>query len=181
MTDADHAPELDPRRLRQALGRFATGITVITTRTTDGHLEGLTANSFASVSLDPPLVLWSLDLATPSLEGFRKAEHFAVSILGAHQRAVAHQFATTARDKFEAVAWTSGHGGCPVLDDRLATFECRTERQIEAGDHVIFLGRVLRFDQRTGEPLVFSGGHYTTIRHLPGEADDHASGDLGLE
>ncbi len=182
MTPEDQAtPSFDERLLRNALGRFATGIAVISTRTQAGMLEGLTANSFASVSLAPPLVLWSLDVSTPSLEGFRQAGYFAVSVLGAHQRGTAHHFAESSRTKFDGIAWNEGHGGCPVLNDCLASFECRTEREIEAGDHFIFLGRVLRFHEREGEPLVFSGGHYTTIRHLPDEKSDHAEKDLGYD
>ncbi|MEO1017973.1 MAG: flavin reductase family protein [Pseudomonadota bacterium] len=182
MTRSNNAmPAFDQRLLRNALGRFATGITVITTRTLDGRLEGLTANSFASVSLEPPLVLWSLDRATSSLPDFQTSGFFAVSVLGQHQRAVAHNFAESTADKFATIAWSAGHGGCPLLDDRLASFECSTERQIEAGDHIIFLGRVLNFDERVGEPLVFSGGHYTAIRHLPDETEDRAEEDLGFD
>lgn len=175
----DHDPILDQRALRDALGCFATGVTIITTRTPEGRLEGLTANSFASVSLTPPLVLWSLDLSAASLEGFKTATHFAVSVLARHQRAIAHHFATTSADKFDGINWTAGLGGSPVLGDHLASFECRTERQIEGGDHIIFLGRVLRFSQRSGSPLVFSGGHYQTTQALPDMDNDHAAEDFG--
>ena len=111
---------VDQRHLRQALGRFATGVTVITTRTVDGKLEGLTANSFSAVSLDPPLVLWSLRQNAPSLKNFQNAGYFAVNVLAADQSHLSRHFATPAEDKFAATAHGSGLGGCPVLHDVLA-------------------------------------------------------------
>lgn len=155
----------DPRLLRQALGRFATGVTVITTRTDDGKYEGLTANSFSAVSLDPPLVLWSLRLAAPSLESFRQAGHFVVNVLSTAQSHASRHFATPRHDKFEDVEFSTGIGGCPMLDESLAIFECRTESMIEGGDHIIFIGRVARAHYRDGEPLIFAAGRYGT--HAP--------------
>ena len=152
----------DPRLLRQALGRFATGVTVITTRTDDGKYEGLTANSFSAVSLDPPLVLWSLRLAAPSLESFRLSGHFVVNVLSTAQSHTSRHFATPRHDKFEEVEFSKGIGGCPMLDESLAIFECRTESMIEGGDHIIFIGRVHRATYRDGEPLIFSAGQYCT-------------------
>ena len=108
---------IDGRELRNALGRFATGITVITTATNDGKKEALTANSFSALSLDPPLVLWSLVNEAPSREGFLAAGRFVINVLGSHQRNVSNQFATTSDDKFEHIDWHPGLGGCPVLDD----------------------------------------------------------------
>ena len=160
----------DPRQLRQALGRFATGVTVITTRAPDGKYEGLTANSFSAVSLDPPLVLWSLRLAAPSLASFRASGHFVVHVLSRAQSTISRHFATPRHDKFEDVAFAEGLGGCPVLGDSLAIFECRTESALEGGDHVIFLGRVMRAHHHDGEPLVFAGGRYGTHVPLPAEA-----------
>jgi flavin reductase (DIM6/NTAB) family NADH-FMN oxidoreductase RutF len=153
---------VDQRHLRQALGRFATGVTVITTRTVDGKLEGLTANSFSAVSLDPPLVLWSLRQNAPSLKNFQNAGYFAVSVLAADQSHLSRHFATPAEDKFAAMAHGSGLGGCPVLHDVLASFECSTEHTVVGGDHIIFIGRVHRATYRDGEPLIFSGGRYCT-------------------
>ena len=155
----------DPRLLRQALGRFATGVTVITTRTLDGKYEGLTANSFSAVSLDPPLVLWSLRLASPSLPGFKESGHFVVNVLSTAQNEVSRHFATPRHDKFEDVDFSAGIAGCPMLDDSLAIFECRTETAIEGGDHMIFIGRVIQAHYREGEPLIFAAGKYGT--HAP--------------
>src|SRR5215212_2105424 len=118
---------VDQRHLRQALGRFATGVTVITTRTLDGKLEGLTANSFAAVSLDPPLVLWSLKRHAPSLPNFLASGYFAVNVLARAQEELAHHFATPRRDKFAGVPQVPGLGGAPLLRDTLAAFECSTE------------------------------------------------------
>jgi flavin reductase (DIM6/NTAB) family NADH-FMN oxidoreductase RutF len=151
---------VDPRRLRHALGRFATGVTVVTTRHPDGKLEGLTANSFSSVSLDPPLVLWSLQRGAPSLASFAAAGRFAVNVLGAHQCDLSRHFSVPSADKFATVAHEPGLGGCPVLRDSLAAFECRLHDTIAGGDHLIFIGRVERARHRDGEPLIFSAGRY---------------------
>ena len=156
---------LDQRHLRNALGRFATGVTVVTTRAVDGRLEGLTANSFSAVSLDPPLVLWSLRASAPSLPGFKTAGHFAVNVLSASQHGLCRRFATRSRDKFESVDHAPGLGGCPLLAGALATFECSTERDVAGGDHVIFFGRVRRAAFADGAPLIFSAGTYGT--HTP--------------
>ena len=150
----------DPKELRRALGRFATGVTIVTTATGDGHLEGLTANSFSSVSLDPPLVLWSLNRSARSLPSFVAAKWFAVNVLGSHQHGLSARFASPLPDKFAGIAYTPGLGGCPVLDDGLAHFECSVFNQVDAGDHVIFLGKVERLTHRDGEPLLYSSGQY---------------------
>jgi flavin reductase (DIM6/NTAB) family NADH-FMN oxidoreductase RutF len=155
----------DPRLLRQALGRFATGVTVITTRTPDGRYEGLTANSFSAVSLDPPLVLWSLRLAASSLASFTASGYFAVNVLSAAQSETSRHFATPRHDKFEDVTFIEGIAGCPIFEDSLAIFECRTETAIEGGDHMIFIGRVVQAHYREGEPLIFAAGKYGT--HAP--------------
>jgi flavin reductase (DIM6/NTAB) family NADH-FMN oxidoreductase RutF len=157
----------DLLEFRHALGRFSTGVTVITTRAPSGKREGLTANSFGAVSLDPPLVLWTLRRDALSLPSFRDSRHFAVNVLAAHQRPLSNHFARPAADKFAGQTWDTGLGGCPTLPDGLALFECCTERTIEAGDHVIFIGRVARFRWRLGEPLVFSCGHYCRANALP--------------
>jgi len=154
------AGNADRRALRHALGHFATGVAVVTTRTASGKLEGLTANSFSSVSLDPPLVLWCLRRDAASAPSFAAAGAFAVNVLGAHQHALSRHFATPTHDKFAGLRHSSGLHGCPLLDDSLAQFECRTENAVEAGDHVIFIGRVLRLAFRDGEPLIFSAGRY---------------------
>ncbi len=155
----------DSRPLREALGRFATGVTIVTTRTEAGKLEGLTANSFSALSLDPPLVLWSLKKTAPSRPSFEQSGYFAVNVLCADQKALSKHFATPTEDKFSDVHAHEGHGGCPVLPGCLATFECSTETTVVGGDHIIFIGRVHRATYRTGEPLIFSSGSYAT--HSP--------------
>jgi len=155
-----NAETVDPRKLRNALGRFATGVTVITTQTPSGKLEGLTANSFSALSLDPPLVLWWIRRSAPSLPGFLAASGFAVNVLGSDQRKLAATFATASIDKFADVPFAIGLRGYPVLTGSIAVFECQTENTIEGGDHLIIIGRVVATSHREGEPLVFHGGEY---------------------
>jgi flavin reductase (DIM6/NTAB) family NADH-FMN oxidoreductase RutF len=150
----------DPRQLRNALGRFATGVTVVTTQTPSGKLEGLTVNSFSALSLDPPLVLWSIRKAAPSLPGFLAASRFAVNVLSADQRKLAADFATPSLDKFADVPFAIGKIGCPIFPGSIAVFECETENTLEGGDHLIFIGRVAAASYRDGAPLVFSSGEY---------------------
>jgi flavin reductase (DIM6/NTAB) family NADH-FMN oxidoreductase RutF len=157
-TEAAIAQAIDHREFRRALGRFATGVTVVTTRSARGKTEGVTVNSFSSVSLDPPLVLWCLQAAAPSAPSFLAADWFAINVLAAGQHRLSRHFSTSHPDKFAAVPVLSGLGECPILPEALACFECRTDMRIPAGDHVIFVGRVARLDHREGEPLVFSAG-----------------------
>ena len=157
---------MDERHFRTALGRFVTGVTVITTRTTDGRLEGLTANSFSAVSLDPPLVLWSLRQSSTLMTTFQDADHFAVNVLGTWQFALSEHFAKRMPNKFENVVHAPGLGGCPLLFGALATFECSKEANVTSGDHVVFFGRVERASYRDGEPLIFSAGRYGTHAFL---------------
>ena len=156
----------DPQELRRALGRFATGVTIVTTCTDDGRLEGLTANSFSSVSLDPPLVLWSLQRNARSLPSFMAARWFVVNVLGSHQSELSTRFARSAGDRFAGLAFSAGLGGCPVLEDGIAHFECSVYDRVEAGDHVIFLGRVERMRHRDGVPLLYSSGRYCVPAEL---------------
>src|SRR5262245_24390881 len=151
---------LDSVGLRHALGRFATGVVVVATCTPEADLVGLTANSFAAVSLDPPLVLWSLNRKASSFSGFTRPGFFTVSILGAEQEALARHFATRRDGKFATVAFTPGHGGGQLIADTLATFECRAESTMDGGVHVVFLGRVLHATYREGAPLIFSAGQF---------------------
>jgi flavin reductase (DIM6/NTAB) family NADH-FMN oxidoreductase RutF len=160
----EQAPEAqDTRDLRRALGCFATGVAVITTRHRDGRPAGLTINSFTSVSLHPPLVLWSLSLAAFSLPAFHDAEHFAVNLLAADQLELSRRFAAPAIDRFAGVGFAEGLGGAPLLDGAVASFECRTENRYDGGDHVIFLGRVERYRYGEAEPLVFARGRFGTL------------------
>ena len=151
---------IDPRDFRNALGSYATGVTVITAATPDGKQAGLTCNSFASVSLNPPLVLWSLVIYSPSMSIFQNASHFAVNVLGASQQALAMQFATRAEDKFAGLSWEPGLGNAPVLADAVATFQCRSADRYYGGDHVIFLGAVEAYAYNRAEPLLFACGNF---------------------
>jgi flavin reductase (DIM6/NTAB) family NADH-FMN oxidoreductase RutF len=161
------AAAFDQRDFRNALGRFATGIAVITTQGPDGKPVGLTANSFSAVSLEPPLILWCLGKSAASLPAFRDCGHFAVNILEVGQRALSHRFATPAKDKFAGLAWDAGLGGAPVFSGSLARFECRNVEQHDGGDHVIFVGRVERYSHADGSPLLFNAGKYGTAAAHP--------------
>ena len=165
--DADPANELasdsstiDPRDFRNALGTYATGVTIITAAGADGKPYGLTCNSFASVSLNPPLVLWSLVLYSSSLSVFQNASHFAVNVLGASQQALSNKFAKSSEDKFAGVEWTPGVGNAPLLKDSVANFQCRAVNRYYGGDHVIFLGAVEAYEYNRNEPLLFARGGY---------------------
>lgn len=164
-------PAFDASAFRRALGSFATGVTVITTRAADGTPLGLTANSFNSVSLDPPLVLWSLANSAMSFEAFRSAQHWAVHVLTADQEALSARFARRGENKFEGLSVDQGLGGAPLLRDCAARFQCRTASTYQGGDHLIFIGEVLACDTSPGAPLVFHGGRYAhaTRRDAPGD------------
>ncbi|AXQ28731.1 flavin reductase [Solimonas sp. K1W22B-7] len=150
----------DPREFRATLGTFTTGVTIITARGADGLPVGVTANSFNSVSLDPPMVLWSLARNARSLEAFQQSGHFAVHILSAGQEDLSNRFAKSGADKFTGVACSEGAGGAPLLDDCSARLQCRTSFVYEGGDHLIFVGEVVAFDRSGLPPLVFQAGRY---------------------
>jgi flavin reductase (DIM6/NTAB) family NADH-FMN oxidoreductase RutF len=151
---------IDPRELRNALGRFATGVAVVTTCAADGRPVGLTVNSFTAVSLEPPLVAWSLAARSASLPAFLVARRFAINVLTEDQEGISRRFAGPPADRFAGVAWTPGLGEVPLLEGGLARFECRTVRRIEAGDHWLLLGALERFAYGTGVPLVFFASRY---------------------
>jgi flavin reductase (DIM6/NTAB) family NADH-FMN oxidoreductase RutF len=153
-----HTGRFDPQELRRALGQYATGVAVITARGVDGRRVGMTANSFTSVSMNPPLVLWCPGKNAPSLPAFTEATHFAVNILGADQEHLCRQFSTPAPDKFAELELVEGKGGTPVLPGAIARLECRTVQCLEAGDHVVILGEIENFDAPGGAPLVFHAG-----------------------
>ena len=156
---SEHSP-LDPRDFRSALGSYATGVTIITAVGANGKPYGLTCNSFASVSLNPPLVLWSLGMFSQALSVFQNASHFAVNILGVSQQALANKFAKSSEDKFASVEWTPGLGCAPLLADSVADFQCRAAGRYYGGDHVIFLGAVEAYSYNRKEPLLFARGGY---------------------
>jgi flavin reductase (DIM6/NTAB) family NADH-FMN oxidoreductase RutF len=156
-------PAFDSREFRDALGMFATGVTIVTARAFDGTLVGLTANSFNSVSLTPPLVLWSLSRRAGSMPVFSRGSHYAINILAADQKALAERFAMRDIDRFAGVAWHEGAGGAPVLAGAAAVFECANRSQYEEGDHIIFVGEVERCSRDpAAQPLIFHGGRYYT-------------------
>lgn len=158
---------IDGRALRRALGQYATGVTVITARAESGRPVGVTANSFTSVSLEPPLVLWCLSRDAGCSTAFREAARFAVNVLSAQQHYLSRQFSTPANDKFSGVALLGDETGLPVIDGALAHFVCRVVRQFDAGDHTVILGEVESFDGQEGEPLVFHSGAYRVATRHP--------------
>ncbi|CAN5349096.1 flavin reductase family protein [soil metagenome] len=154
-------PSFSAPDFRAALGMFATGVTIVTARDATGQRVGLTANSFNSVSLSPPLVLWSLARSAGSMPAFERGSHYAINILAAEQHELAERFASKAADRFAGVEFREGASGAPVLEGAAAVFECFNRSQYEEGDHVIFVGEVERCERRAGaQPLIFHGGRY---------------------
>ncbi|MDF1691403.1 MAG: flavin reductase family protein [Zhongshania sp.] len=150
---------VDPMALRNALGCFTTGVTVVTT-CNDGVDAGVTVNSFNSVSLDPPMVLWSLAKSAGSFNTYHTADHFAVHILAADQEPISQRFATRGIDKFAEVDFHRGVGGVPILDGCSAVFHCKTVYRYEGGDHEIYVGHVEKLEHFDRKALVFHGGKY---------------------
>jgi flavin reductase (DIM6/NTAB) family NADH-FMN oxidoreductase RutF len=163
MSRPEAPPPFSTQDFRAALGMFATGVTIVTTRDADGQPVGITANSFNSVSLSPPLVLWSLSRVAGSMPTFERGSHYAINILAADQHALAERFSSKAVDRFAGIAFHEGAGGAPVLEGAVAVFECSNRSQYEEGDHVIFVGQVEHCSRREGaQPLIFHGGRYFT-------------------
>jgi len=156
---------MDPLHLRRALGRFTTGVTIVSCVDAQGGFVGLTANSFNSLSLDPPLVLWSLRESSSSLAAFSAAGRFAVNVLAEAQVDLSRRFAAPVQDRFSEGAWALGEQGAPVLAGCAAVFECERHAQHDVGDHRLFIGRVLACEESALPPLLFRAGHY----HLLGE------------
>lgn len=164
---AANSPNFSRQAFRSALGMFATGVTIITARTADGDLLGLTANSFNSVSLEPPLVLWSLSRSAASMVALSTGSHYAINILAADQKALAERFAGKREDRWEGVEFSDGFCGAPLLTGAAATFECFNRSRYEEGDHVIFVGEVERCEHQPGvSPLLFHGGKFYTEHPL---------------
>ena len=171
------ADPVDARELRRCLGQFVTGVTVVTTCAVDGSLVGLTANSFSSVSLDPPLILWSQRVQAASHPAFRDADRFAINILASNQVEISHRFGSPAGTRFEGLPITSGLGGVPLIDGCAAYLECRKEAMYPGGDHIIFIGRVERLVVSGSAPPAFGQGKYMVVQpHDLGSL----TGDLGL-
>jgi len=154
---------IDDARFRQAMGHFASGVTVVTTASA-GELYGMTVSSFASLSLNPPLVLICIDKSVPSHDSIKDAGCFVVNILEQRQEHLSRRFATTATDKFKGVAWHSGQLGLPVLDNTLAAIECRLRSALDGGDHTIFVGEVVDAEVREGAPLLYYRRGYRELK-----------------
>jgi flavin reductase (DIM6/NTAB) family NADH-FMN oxidoreductase RutF len=157
------AREFDSPHFRQALSQFATGVTVITTRLADGGFRGLTASSFNSVSLEPPLVLWSLGAVANSLPIFSGNSHYVINVLSAEQAHLAKLFSTRNEDPFGRVEFELSRTGQPILKGCTAWFECHNRSRYPEGDHVIFVGEVEHCEFTPRPPLVFHGGQFVTL------------------
>lgn len=153
----------DSTTFRRTLGMFATGIAVITARASDGSLIGLTVSSFNSVSLNPPLIVWSLTNTSTVREVLESCEYYAVNVLAADQEALSNLFASKVADRFAGVDWEPGLGGAPVLAGCCAVFECRNALRYPGGDHVMFIGEVERCDRSERDPLLFFNGRYRQL------------------
>ena len=151
---------IDFEAYRRALSCFATGVAVVTTLDAGGQPIGMTISSFNSVSLEPPLVLWSIAKNAKSYDVFTQVEHFAVNVLAMHQKDVSALFGTSGADKFAQLDCRTGIGGAPILPEYAACFECSTEHRYDGGDHTIIVGRVQRFEDRESDPLIFYRGRF---------------------
>lgn len=157
-------PSLDTRAYRDALAQFVTGITIVTAAGGAGRLVGMTMNSFASVSLDPPLILFSVDRRAWSLDDFEAAEGYAVNVLSTDQQGLSDRFARQGEDKWAGLATRPGHANAPLLPGCIAQFECAPHATHDGGDHVIFIGRVIRFTSESRiPPLVYHRGKYASL------------------
>ncbi|GAB2874959.1 flavin reductase family protein [Pseudoduganella ginsengisoli] len=158
---------LDIRALRHALGSYPTGVAIVTSRAACGRPVGLTINSFASLSLDPPLVLWSLSSRSPSMAAFCDSRYFCINVLASNQDGLARAFANPdVADKFALVPPYSSPERMPLIPGSLSSFVCATELAQEAGDHKLFVGRVLRYYSEAGEPAVYHRGRFTKLQEL---------------
>lgn len=167
----------DPKEFRNALGQFATGVTIVTTIEDTGKPIGVTASSFNSVSLDPPLVLWSLAKTARSMPAYQNSGGFNVHVLASHQDALSNQFARSSDDKFVDVEWTKCADGFPLLPECAALFRCKTTYQYEGGDHIIFVGEVIDFKRNELPPLLFHSGRYADKKS---KSDDVVSTESGV-
>lgn len=157
------AAKIQRRALRDALGCFATGVGVVTTATEGGHQMGLTINSFSSLSLDPPLILWSLSLDSGLTDHFKIGCPFVINFLTEGQKDLAEKFATALEDRFKSIELREGEGGAPVFNENAGHIECRTEAVHPGGDHVIIVGRVTAFEVGDGAPLIFHKGKFKEL------------------
>ncbi|KND60567.1 Nitrilotriacetate monooxygenase component B [Candidatus Burkholderia verschuerenii] len=163
MTDTTKEQAIDIAEFRRALGAFVTGVTVVTTIQPDGSPRGFTANSFTSVSLDPPLILVCIAKTASSHAIFSATDHFAVSVLAEGQKAVSGVFASKSADKFAQVDWHARVTGAPLMKGAAASFDCKTHDVVDAGDHIILIGRVVDFAHTTSSPLGYCRGAYVNF------------------
>jgi len=161
---AGDLPPVEARIFRQTCAQFATGITVVTTLDGNGHPHGMTVNSFSSVSLDPPLVLVSIDLRNAILGHFISTEWFAINILAEHQEHLSRRFSSAAENRFVKVDWSAGVSGVPILNSVLAQLECSVVQTFEAGDHTVLIGEVRRATCNEGKPLVYFNSVYRELK-----------------
>ena len=154
----------DTRALRDALGQFATGVTIVTACDANGQPVGLTVNSFNAVSLHPPLIVWSLSRHVSSRPVFEQVSHYAVNVLAAEQEKLSRHFAGKIADRFAGVSWQAGQTGAPLLPDCAAHFEIRNTQHQSAGDHILFIGEVVRFEAFAREPLLFFASQYRQLQ-----------------
>jgi flavin reductase (DIM6/NTAB) family NADH-FMN oxidoreductase RutF len=154
---------IEKNQLRQVMGHFATGVTIITTFNKDGQMHGLTANAFTSVSLEPPLLLISVDKKAESYPAFEESKVFTINILADEQESLSRKFAVSGGNKFEGVAYRKGGNGAAILDGTLAHIECTLYAVYEGGDHTLYLGEIQEAEVREGKPLVFYRGGYRAI------------------
>jgi flavin reductase (DIM6/NTAB) family NADH-FMN oxidoreductase RutF len=167
MPEVDRNQSIDPLDLRRAFGTFATGVTIVTTAGEDAEVYGFTANSFTSVSLDPPLLLVNIAKSAYGLQIFTGARGFAVNILAEKQRDLSNTFASRGADKFANTSWRAKVTGSPVFDDVIAWFDCEFFEQVDAGDHVILIGKVVDYGYSSDSPLAFCRGAYLSFGLSP--------------
>ena len=183
MSEPNKDPDIDPIAFRRALGNFATGVTIVTAQKKDGTKVGVTASSFNSLSLNPPLILWSSLKDARSCPIFEQASHFAVNVLASDQLEMSNHFTRQQENKFATVDWEEGIGGAPVFPNCAARFQCQTYDKIDGGDHWIFVGKVLAFDDFGRSPLCFHQGSYSLVFNHPdassGARDDAAETATG--
>jgi len=173
-------PVSNPHEFRNALGQFATGVTIVTTVDGEANPVGVTASSFNSVSLDPPLILWSLAKTAHSMPAYQNSGGFNVHVLASHQSGLSNQFARASNDKFTGVNWSPCAEGFPLLTEYAALFRCKTHFQYEGGDHIIFVGEVIDYQTHDFPVLVFHGGRYAEAKQKTSPAKPHSLGvDLG--
>lgn len=151
---------IDPKEFRSAAGQFMTGVTIATTLAPDGQPRGVTVNSFTTVSLDPPLILFCVGRSSRSFDAFDAAQSFAVNILSSAQRQLSSTFGSKIEDKFADTGWTPGRGGSPLFPGSLSRFDCVLHQKIDAGDHIVLIGRVIGIDKTAGTPLGYYSGNY---------------------